>query len=324
MLDTLLLLALPASGKSEMRRYLDYASQDVRENQFHLGELAQLDDFPYVHFFRVIDEHLADLGQPLQFFQGHEEGFLHRKDWGTLLRLVNDDYAILAKEEPSPKASALNLFSRIDKARTLVGAPTVFEAMAPEIRNEIATRMEGEAERLTNELFGSRPESLKGRTLIIEFARGGAEGASMPLKAPHGYAYALSQLSADILKNAAVLYIWVDPEESRRKNLARANPDDPGSILHHSAPESVMRNDYGCDDMAYLIESSDRPDTIQIEHEEGLFHIPVARFDNRVDRTSFIRDEPADWAPADVDSLHRDLVDAFGRLQKAYDQNQSS
>ena len=323
MLDTLLLLALPASGKSELRRYLDYASPEVRHNQLHLGELAQLDDFPYVHFFRVIDEHLRDLGKPMQFFKGENDGFLHRKDWGTLLRLVNDDYAILANEEPSPVANSLNLFARIDRARALVGAPTVFETMPQDLRNELATRMQGETERLTTELFGARPENMQGRTLIIEFARGGAEGASMPLAPPHGYAYALSQLSSDILKNAGILYIWVDPEESRRKNLARANPDDPGSILHHSAPESVMRNDYGCDDMAHLIETSDRADTIRIEHEDGVFHIPVARFDNRVDRTSFIRDEPESWAASDVDSLHTDLVDAFGRLQRAYDANQT-
>ena len=319
MLDTLLLLALPASGKSELRRYLDHLSPEIRRDQCHLGELAQLDDFPYVHFMRMVDENLRALGEPMRFYMGENTGFLEPRDWGTLLRLVNDDYAVLAAEAPTPQANPMQIFARIDKARSLVGAPIAFENMTSDLRNELATRLQGEAERLTSELFGARPQSLDGRTLIIEFARGGSEGASMPLHPPHGYAYALAQLSPEILKNAGVLYIWVDPEESRRKNLARANPDDPGSILHHSAPDSVMRNDYGCDDMAYLIETSSQTDTIQITREEGVFHLPVARFDNRVDRTSFIRDDPDTWSASDVDSLHSDLMGAFARLQDAYD-----
>ena len=315
MIETLLLLALPASGKSEVRRYLDHQSAEDRLNRFHLGELAQLDDFPYVHYFRVVDEHLRALGEPMRFYKGENDGFLERRDWGTLLRLVNDDYAVLADSSaPTPTADAMKLFSRIDRARSLVGAETVFETMGGELRTELANRMQGEAERLTSELFSARPERLEGHTLIIEFARGGAEGASMPLTPPHGYAYALSQLSPEILQKAGVLYIWVTPEESRRKNLARANPDDPGSILHHSAPDTVMRNDYGCDDMAYLIETSDREGCITINTDDGSFHLPVARFDNRVDTTSFVRDEPADWNPADVEVLDSRLSAALGHL----------
>jgi len=43
--DTLLLLALPASGKSEVRTYLT-ARDPAR---FHMGPTVQLDDYPYVH-----------------------------------------------------------------------------------------------------------------------------------------------------------------------------------------------------------------------------------------------------------------------------------
>ena len=68
-------------------------------------------------------------------------------------------------------------------------------------------------------------------TTIIEFARGSEHG---------GFARAFDQLSSDILKCAAVLYIDVSYEESVRKNLQRYNPDRPYSILEHGLPEDKM------------------------------------------------------------------------------------
>ena len=60
-LDTVLLLALPASGKSEVRRYLELMPQSTRLKDFHMGGSVQLDDYPYVHMMRRIDDELAAL-----------------------------------------------------------------------------------------------------------------------------------------------------------------------------------------------------------------------------------------------------------------------
>ena len=54
-LDVLLLLALPASGKSEARTYLASLSPEECEQHFGIGHTVQLDDFPYVHIMRRVD-----------------------------------------------------------------------------------------------------------------------------------------------------------------------------------------------------------------------------------------------------------------------------
>ena len=44
-----LLQALPASGKSEVRNFMANIEPERLKKEFHIGENLQLDDFPYVH-----------------------------------------------------------------------------------------------------------------------------------------------------------------------------------------------------------------------------------------------------------------------------------
>src|SRR5439155_9138972 len=90
--------------------------------------------------------------------------------------------------------------------------------------------------------------------------------------------------------------------------------NDPGSILHHGVPMAVMLGDYGCDDMAWLIEHSDHADSVKVETRGRTWHLPVARFDNRVDKTSFVRADRALWEPEQVAALHGGLRGALDRL----------
>jgi len=178
----------------------------------------------------------------------------------------------------------------------------VAEAVADEAKAQLADKLAG------------YPDTLEGKTLVVEFARGGPDGSSMPLPAPHGYQYSLGLLSDALLERAKILYIWVTPEESRRKNDARTNPDDPGSILHHGVPLSVMLGEYGCDDMTWLEEHAEQPGCVTVRRGARAFNIPVARFDNRQDRTTFVREEPSAWNEADVAALHGGLKAALDHL----------
>jgi hypothetical protein len=55
-----------------------------------------------------------------------------------------------------------------------------------------------------------------------------------------------------------------------------------------------------------------------VEASGKTFQLPVARFDNRVDKTTFIRDDPATWKKTDVDAAHSGLKQALDRLWELF------
>ena len=52
--DVVLLNALPASGKSELRKFMNENDPEQMVNDFHIGKNLQLDDFPYVWLMRQV------------------------------------------------------------------------------------------------------------------------------------------------------------------------------------------------------------------------------------------------------------------------------
>jgi len=315
-IDVLLLLALPASGKSEARRYLASLSPEQCHEQFGIGHTVQLDDFPYVHIMRRVSDELTKRGHPGAFFVSPALPFRNPVDWLTLIDLINEDYSdLMAGNKPAPKSASLWLFDRIDAARIRAGGEAIIGTLPEELRREIAGPIEEEARKLLTDKIAEVPDSLEGKTVVIEFARGCADGQTMPIPHPYGYAGSLGQLSPAILEKSSILYIWVTPEESRRKNAARTDPNDPGSILHHGVPLAVMYGDYGCDDMEYLLETSAKPDTVQVDKGGRSYFLPVGRFDNRVDKTSFIREDESKWSAEDVAALQAGMREAFDQLE---------
>lgn len=75
-------------------------------------------------------------------------------------------------------------------------------------------------------------------TLLIEFSRGG--------EAP--YQPALSRFDPAIMKRAAIVYVEVSKDESRRRNEARYQEKLKSSILAHKTPEEDMNRFYAEDD----------------------------------------------------------------------------
>lgn len=313
MIDTLLLLALPASGKSELRRYISSLASEVARRDLGLGPIVQLDDYPYVHLMRRASEELTSMNLPGAFFADSNRPFIDPRDWGTLIHLLNEDYAALGSGWPRPPSAASWLFDRLDRAREKVGVKPAFREIEEEVRRSLEGLLEKEAGSLWAEVSSSVGSWDKGATVIIEFARGGPVDAGFPLPQPHGYAYSLDELSEDIRRRASILYVWVTPEESRRRNVERARPGRNGdaSVLFHGVPEEVMDQDYGVDDLTWLVSQADG-DAIVVAGQT----LPVAIFDNRVDKTSFLRADPEDWSDEDVAALHHELRECFGRLRR--------
>ena len=295
-LDTLLLLALPGSGKSEIRRYLESVDDEVAARDFGLGPTVQLDDYPYVQLMQSIDREVRAAGGPPVFFSPIDGILLEPRDWATLARLLEEDYGHLGGPIPAPAAPVAHMLDRFDRARDAVGAEPVTRQIGASIAAGLGATLEDEVgaflQGLRTELVSHRP----GSTVVIEFARGGPEGAAMPLSPPHGYAYTLPHLGDAMLEAASILHVSVTPGESKKRNLERSGsgPAREESVLHHRVPDPVMRNDYGSDDLAYLIREGDG--VVEVETEAGSHQIPAATFDNEPDYTSFLRSEPAAWA----------------------------
>ena len=123
-LNIVLLIALPASGKSKVRRYLEYMDKKEHLTDFHLGETVQLDDFPYVHFMKCIDHELTAIKQPTLFGPSPEKPFFDTKELATLVELLNEDYNdLVSKKTINPLSVVDYYFNRIDEASATAGLP---------------------------------------------------------------------------------------------------------------------------------------------------------------------------------------------------------
>ena len=66
--------------------------------------------------------------------------------------------------------------------------------------------------------------------------------------------------------------------------------------------------------MEWLIAQSDRPGTVRIESAGKPYHLRVGRFDNRKDKTTFVRADRKEWQEAEVKAIHAGLKEGFDKL----------
>ena len=332
-IKTVLLNALPAAGKSEVRALLKAEPELCKE--LMIGDQVQLDDFPYVKFMRDIDDVLSKLGYPRFFFERPDLGFRSGVEWGVLALLLNEDYhdlVVRAQLTAEIQHNAARwLLQRYDRARAKLEIPSLLGDLPAKAIWSLEAAIEKDAREFAHAKYSSIPASLEGKTVFIEFSRGGAHGSKFPLPPPYGYQYTWSLLSPEILSGAAVLYIYITPEQSRAKNTARGKESTSTSStsteagkyvlsLNHSVPDYVMFNEYGCDDVHYLLTKGNTPlGCVDVLHvSQQTFAVPVAIFDNREDYTTFCRGDPKDWSPENKTALRNQLKKTFADLCPRY------
>ena len=91
-IETLLLLARPAAGKSEIIKYLSMQDPKTRQKKFHLGNLCVIDDFPMLWTWFEEDAILTDLGY-IRLHTTNDGYFLENHLWDVLIRRINLEYS---------------------------------------------------------------------------------------------------------------------------------------------------------------------------------------------------------------------------------------
>ena len=127
--------ALPASGKSESRRFFKSLTPEEMA-QFHLGDSStQVDDYPYVDALEKIDVFCKETLGTTVFKDPNTRLFLNGYEWGVLTYLINEDYLDIKKlDKKIPEEYESDpvkwLFKRYDDASEKTGkVPRRFEEL---------------------------------------------------------------------------------------------------------------------------------------------------------------------------------------------------
>lgn len=94
---TLLLIARPAAGKSEVIHYLKNTPIDKRIERFHIGEFDEIDDFPMLWTWFEEDELLEKMGKP-RLHTTPDGYFKYQYLWDLLIERMNLEYEKLLRD----------------------------------------------------------------------------------------------------------------------------------------------------------------------------------------------------------------------------------
>ena len=112
-LELILLLGRPASGKSEIIDYLQRLDPAERLRRLHVGELRVLDDFPLLWAWFEEDAILEAMGRP-RLHTTPDNSFLGNHLWEVLIRRLGLEYEKLRAGQPAgaPASTVIIEFSR--------------------------------------------------------------------------------------------------------------------------------------------------------------------------------------------------------------------
>ena len=111
-ISTLILIARPAAGKSEIIHYLTQLDLKERRDEFHVGEIKFIDDFPFLWRWFEEDEILQEMDKP-RIYTDQEGYFQFQYYWDLLIQMINLEYKKQLREiENEGDTTVLIEFSR--------------------------------------------------------------------------------------------------------------------------------------------------------------------------------------------------------------------
>lgn len=94
---TILLIARPAAGKSEIINYLKRIPLNERKERFHIGEFAEIDDFPMLWTWFEEDALLEKMGHP-RLHTTSDGYFKYQYLWDLLIERLSLEYQKLMRD----------------------------------------------------------------------------------------------------------------------------------------------------------------------------------------------------------------------------------
>jgi hypothetical protein len=94
---TLLLIARPGAGKSEIINYLKNTPEEERISRFHIGDFTEIDDFPMLWAWFEEDAILEQLGHP-RLHSTPDGYFTHIYFWDVLIERIGLEYQKLMRD----------------------------------------------------------------------------------------------------------------------------------------------------------------------------------------------------------------------------------
>ena len=98
--DVLILIGRPASGKSEIIDFLMHSPPDVRRDQFHIGSLDILDDFPMLWAWFEEDHILSERLEQPRLHTDADGYFKYPYLWHLLVERISLEYHKRLRDDP--------------------------------------------------------------------------------------------------------------------------------------------------------------------------------------------------------------------------------
>jgi hypothetical protein len=134
--DNLLLIARPAAGKSEIIDHIKSTPINKRKEEYHIGEMEELDDFPMLWTWFEEDDILSRLGHP-RLYTDDEYNFLYDYLWDVLIERINLEYNKKLRDDPAYH-SKKTLIIEFARGASHGGFTRAFNHLSQEIAKSLA------------------------------------------------------------------------------------------------------------------------------------------------------------------------------------------